>query len=160
MRSASPTKTRLMSPAEALAKAATEPERRDERIARQVEALGGFGLPIRHIARIAGLSGEAMHEHYQDDIELGVAKANAKIIEALFRKAMGEGPGATAAAIFWAKARCGWKEVNDVRLDFSVSNEEMAAAAAAYDDELLSARRLLILEAATRVSEARGDDDD
>lgn len=84
-------------------------ERWDERIARQIEAMAGFGLPVRHIACIAGVSEGALREHYAGEMELGVAKANAKVIEALFRKAMGDGPGATAAAIFWAKTRCGWR---------------------------------------------------
>ena len=39
-------------------------------------------------------------------------KANAKVAENLFRKATGEGREAVTAAIFWLKARAGWKETS------------------------------------------------
>jgi hypothetical protein len=37
-------------------------------------------------------------------------KANAAVAQSLFRKATGDGPQSVAAAIFWVKARMGWKE--------------------------------------------------
>ena len=86
------------------------PYQRDERIARQVEAMAGYGIPLAKIAKVVGLSENTMRKYYLDEIDLGATKANAKVIESLFRKATGDGQGAVAAAIFWAKTRCGWKE--------------------------------------------------
>jgi hypothetical protein len=39
-------------------------------------------------------------------------KANAKVAENLYRKATGEGREAVIAAIFWLKARAGWRETH------------------------------------------------
>ena len=86
------------------------PHQRDERIARQVEAMSGYGIPVISIGKCVGLCENTLRKYYRDEIELGAVKANAKVIESLFRKATGEGQGAVSAAIFWAKTRCGWKE--------------------------------------------------
>lgn len=86
------------------------PHQRDERTARQVEAMAGYGIPVLQIARLVGMSETTLRKYYREEVELGAAKANAKVIESLFRKATGEGQGAVTAAIFWAKTRCGWRE--------------------------------------------------
>lgn len=86
------------------------PYRRDERIAKQVEAMSGYGIPRAQIAGVVGICENTLRKYYPDELELGATKANAKVIESLFRKAVGDGQGSVAAAIFWAKARCGWRE--------------------------------------------------
>lgn len=88
------------------------PYRRDERTARQVEAMVGYGLPIAAIGMVIGVSENTLRKYYGDEIAVGATKAIAKVIESLFRKATGDGQGAVTAAIFWAKTRCGWKETN------------------------------------------------
>jgi hypothetical protein len=47
-----------------------------------------------------------------------MAEANAKVAEGLFKQVMN---GNTGATIFWLKARCGWREVQDVNLNKKVS---------------------------------------
>lgn len=84
---------------------------RDERAARQVEAMTGYGIPVTEIARVIGVCENTLRKYYGDEVAVGATKANAKVIESLFRKATGEGQGSVAAAIFWAKTRCGWKEM-------------------------------------------------
>ncbi len=37
-------------------------------------------------------------------------KANSRIAESLYRKAMGDGPQSVTACIFWLKTRARWKE--------------------------------------------------
>ena len=38
------------------------------------------------------------------------SKANTKVAESLYRKALGDGSQSVTAAIFWLKTRAGWKE--------------------------------------------------
>ena len=46
-------------------------------------------------------------KHYEKEIREGRIKANAKIAQTLYKKAI---EGDTACLIFWAKTRLGWKE--------------------------------------------------
>ncbi|MCB4802663.1 AcrR family transcriptional regulator [Methylobacterium brachiatum] len=77
---------------------------------REVEALSGYGIPEHEIARVVGISKPTLLKHYRDELDQGITKANAKVAESLFRKAIGDGPQAITAAIFWAKTRMRWKE--------------------------------------------------
>ncbi len=107
------------------------PHQRDERVARQIEAMAGYGIPAAGIGKCVGLGETTMRKYYRDELELGSTKANAKVIESLFRKATGEGQGAVAAAIFWAKTRCGWRETNVVEHRIGPTQEQRDAAVAA-----------------------------
>jgi hypothetical protein len=77
---------------------------------RQVETLAGYGIPEAEIAGLLGIDAKTLRKHYRQELNLGHTKANAKVAESLFRKATGEGCQSTTAAIFWLKARAGWKE--------------------------------------------------
>lgn len=110
------------------------PHVRDERVARQVEAMAGYGIPVAQVARVIGVGETTLRKYYRDEIELGATKANARVIESLFRKATGDGQGAVTAAIFWAKIRCGWKEttVNEHSHTLMTKEQRDAAVAAAF----------------------------
>ena len=75
-----------------------------------VETMVGFGAPESGIARMIGTDVETLREHYGEALESGLVKANTKVAENLYRKATGEGREAVGAAIFWLKARAGWRE--------------------------------------------------
>ena len=79
----------------------------DER--KQVEAMSGYGLPVEQIAILirGGISIDTLYKYFGDEMTAGKAKANAKVGQTLFQKAMA---GDTAAAIWWSKARMRWKE--------------------------------------------------
>jgi hypothetical protein len=79
---------------------------------RQVEAMAGFGVPEVDIAGVVGIDPKTLRKHYPEELRLGHVKANAKVAENLFRKATGDGRESVIAAIFWMKARAGWKETN------------------------------------------------
>ena len=64
------------------------------------------GTTQEDIARILGIDPKTP-QHYRDELDLSLAKANATIGGALFNKAKG---GDTAAMIFWMKTQAGWKE--------------------------------------------------
>jgi hypothetical protein len=73
----------------------------------QVEAMAGYGVPQDDIACILGIDAKTLRLRYRHELDVGIAKANAKIGQTLFQKAVN---GDTASLIFWAKARMGWSE--------------------------------------------------
>lgn len=81
------------------------PEQRE-----MVRAMSGYGVPQEDICHIIDVSMPTLHKHYRRDLDVGMAKANAKIGESLYKQATS---GNTAAAIFWLKARAGWRETQN-----------------------------------------------
>lgn len=77
---------------------------------KNVEAMSGYGVPQTDIAIILDIAPKTLRLHFRRELDVGLAKANAKIGQTLFQQATG---GNTAAAIFWAKARMGWREKQD-----------------------------------------------
>ena len=95
-------------------------------------SLSGIGVPQEDICVILGVSKPTLHKHYRDDLDKGLAEANAKVAESLYRQAIN---GDIRAAIFWAKARMGWRETVHVQSDVTISNVvEMPAPAKTTDE--------------------------
>ena len=69
--------------------------------------LSGLGVPQDDIATLLGVSKPTLHKHYRKELDKGMAEANAKVAQSLFKQATG---GNTGAAIFWMKARANWSE--------------------------------------------------
>ena len=73
--------------------------------------LAGLGLPQEQIGRVIGVSHVTLRKHYAEQLEAGVSKANARVLESLYNLATSGPPAQRAAcAIFWAKTRLGWAE--------------------------------------------------
>ena len=83
----------------------------DPELRRQVEVLAGFGIPEEDIAGLIGIDPKTLRKYYRQELDHGHTKANARVAENLFRKAIGDGRESVTAAIFWLKARARWKEV-------------------------------------------------
>lgn len=77
----------------------------------KVKTYAGLGVPQVDIAKMIGICQHTLLVHYRDELDLGMAQANAKIAGTLFQQAMS---GNTAATIFWLKARCGWREKHEI----------------------------------------------
>jgi len=77
---------------------------------RQVEAMAAYGVPERDIARVLAIDPKTLRRHYRDELDTGHIKANSKVAESLYRKALGDGAQSVTAAIFWLKTRAQWKE--------------------------------------------------
>src|SRR5262245_48921868 len=75
-----------------------------------VETMAGHGIPEIEIARVIRVSVSNLRRWYLDELETGAVKANSKIAQSLFDKAMGTGSGAVTACIFWLKCRARWVE--------------------------------------------------
>jgi hypothetical protein len=72
--------------------------------------MAAYGVPEADIARVVGIDPKTLRKHYRDELDLGAVKANSRMAENLYRKAMGDGPQAVTATIFWLKTRARWKE--------------------------------------------------
>ena len=81
-----------------------------EKDARMVEALAVCGSPQEAIARVLGIDAKTLRKHFRDVLDTSADKADAQVAASLFKMAtLGKCP---AAAIFWMKARRGWRETN------------------------------------------------
>ncbi|MEX0853891.1 MAG: hypothetical protein WD036_11505 [Bauldia sp.] len=80
----------------------------DQASRRQVEALAGYGVPEAEIAGVVGVDTKTLRKHYRQELDHGHVKANARVAESLYRKALGDGSQSVTAAIFWLKTD--WRE--------------------------------------------------
>src|ERR1700722_1812249 len=88
-----------------------QPPHRPTDVARgQVEALAGFGVCHEDIGLVIGIDDKTLRKWYRHELNAGKAKANAKMAQNIFQKALGNGAQAAPRAIFWAKTQMGWKE--------------------------------------------------
>jgi hypothetical protein len=85
----------------------TLPENRD-----RVEALAAYGTPHPEIARLLRIDLDDLRKDYGEEFATGRTKTNSRVAEALYRTAIAGGREGVIAAIFWLKARAGWKETS------------------------------------------------
>lgn len=76
----------------------------------QVAALAGMGIPDYDIAKLMQVSGPTLRKHFAHELDVGHVQANAKVAQSLFKQATDPLKPNVAAAIFWLKARCGWRD--------------------------------------------------
>lgn len=77
---------------------------------RSVEMMRAYGIPEADIARVLEITVATLLKYYRYELDTGHVTANSKVAKSLFEKALGNGNGAVAAAIFWLKCRAGWQE--------------------------------------------------
>lgn len=90
----------------------------DEEV-RQIEVMGGLGMPMDQIAAVFDISKDTLEDRVKDDprikaaIKRGRAKASSKVRQTAFQMAVsGESPAMT---IFWLKVRERWREQDDAK---------------------------------------------
>jgi hypothetical protein len=76
-------------------------------VCEQVRHLAGVGVPQDDIARIIGCAPRTLRKRCREDLDRGVAEANATVAGYLFAAAKA---GNIAAIIFWLKTRAHWRE--------------------------------------------------
>lgn len=81
---------------------------------RQVELLAGLGLPLRDISMLIrdGINHKTLSDHFEMELQRGVARANARISQTLFEKATKDKD--TTAMIWWTKSRMRWTERHEI----------------------------------------------
>src|ERR1700719_33188 len=93
----------------------------NDAVRERVRYLAGVGVRQDDIARIIGCAPKTLRKRCRDDLDRGVAEANAMVSGSLFAAAKG---GNVTAQIFWLKTRAHWRE-NAARSDAaSVSDAE------------------------------------
>ena len=79
----------------------------NEAVREKVRHLAGIGVRQDDIARIVGCAPKTLRKRCRDDLDGGVAEANALVSNSLFAAAKG---GNVTAQIFWLKTRARWRE--------------------------------------------------
>ena len=78
---------------------------------RMVESMSGLGVPDYNIAKVMGMSEPTLRKHFHDELEVGHIKSNFQVAQTLYKAATDvDHPKHVTAAIFWLKARAGWRE--------------------------------------------------
>lgn len=97
---------------------------------RMVKVMSGFGIPQPDIATHLGIDAKTLRKHFREELDRGMTEANMRVAQSLFN--MATTGGNVAAAIFWMKARAGWREKHEVIL------KEDDDTANLTDEELLA----------------------
>src|SRR5215469_14830710 len=97
----------------------------NEAVCERVRELAGVGVPQDDIARIIGCSPKTLRKRLRDELDLGVAEANATIAGCLFAAAKG---GNVPAMMFWLKTRARWRERTAADEEAPAADEEAPAA--------------------------------
>src|SRR5437764_15076135 len=79
----------------------------NETVREKVRHLAGVGVRQDDIARIVGCAPKTLRKRCRDDLDRGVAEANATVSGYLFASAKA---GNVTAQIFWLKTRARWRE--------------------------------------------------
>jgi len=70
--------------------------------------MGSIGIPQDDIALLLDVTPKTLRKYFRRELTHGAIEANAKVMETLFE--MATSGDNTAATIFYAKTRCGWRE--------------------------------------------------
>jgi hypothetical protein len=79
----------------------------NDAVRERVRHLAGVGLRQDDIAKIIGCTAKTLRKRFRDDLDRGVAEANATVSGFLFAAAKA---GNVTAQIFWLKTRAHWRE--------------------------------------------------
>ena len=93
---------------------------------RTVKAMAGFGVPQDDIATYLEVDPKTLRKHFRRELDGGTLEANAKVAQSLFN--MATSGKNVAAAIFWMKARGGWREKHDVQVSMTDDVSQMTDA--------------------------------
>ncbi len=81
-----------------------------------VKVMAAGGIEQAHMAGALGISRPTLRKHYKTEIAHGGSEANAQVVAALFKAAVGSAnaPGNVKAQIWWTQSRMGWRETMTV----------------------------------------------
>ncbi len=110
---------------------------------RIVKGMAGLGVPHEGIAVILEIDPKTLRKYFPQDLERGSVEATAKVAQSLFQ--MATSGQSVAAAIFWMKARAGWREKHEVQIapssDLSrLTDEQLEQMLTHYEEEIRLAR--------------------
>ena len=104
---------------------------------RTVRAMAGFGVPHDGIAILLEIDPKTLRRHFRRELDRGSVEATAKVAQTLFQLATVDRN--VGAAIFWMKARAGWREKHEVEVTArplrELSDAELERIILSYVDE-------------------------
>jgi len=102
--------------------------KKSEETSNMVRQLSGLGLPQEQICSILDITRPTLTKHYEKELSVGKAQANAKVTENLFKIATGNSRGNVTACIFWLKTQCKWRETEVLEINnMSEQNDKLKA---------------------------------
>lgn len=104
---------------------------------RMVEAMSAYGIPHDDISAVVGIDRNTLAKYYRQELDQASAKANAKVAERLYYRAIN---GDVKAMMFWLERRGGdaWKNKPIVQLvpgDFTIDMNPVDMLALPEDDD-------------------------
>ncbi|HSW83566.1 MAG TPA: hypothetical protein VLH12_08830 [Usitatibacter sp.] len=76
----------------------------------QVKALAAMGATMFEISQVMQVSEPTLRKYFPLELATGAIEANAKVARSLFKQATDPDKPNVTAAIFWLKARAGWRD--------------------------------------------------
>jgi hypothetical protein len=73
----------------------------------KVSLMNSLGIPQSQIALLLGIAPKTLRKHFRKELDLSAIEANCHVLTSLFEMATSR--RSAAAAIFWAKTRCGYR---------------------------------------------------
>lgn len=104
---------------------------------KMVEAMSAYGIPQDDISLVVGIDRNTLAKYYRQELDQASAKANAKVAERLYDRAIN---GDVKAMMFWLERRGGdaWKNKPIVQLvpgDFTIDMNPVDMLALPEDDD-------------------------
>lgn len=103
------------------------PHKPDSRDLKRVRTMVSMGMTQEEICAVIGVSKPTLHKYYRAELDAGAAEANAAVAQSLFKQATNPDKPNVVAAIFWLKARAGWRDA-DPREDSGKKEQKQTAA--------------------------------
>jgi hypothetical protein len=82
---------------------------------REVLVMAGFGIVQEQIAKMLDIDPKTLRRAFRRELDVGMTEASVRVAKSLFEMATKD--KVPAAAIFWMKARAGWKEKQDITIE-------------------------------------------
>jgi hypothetical protein len=86
---------------------------------RQVLSLTGYGIHQDEVAKLLQIAPKTLRLHYRRELDTGVTEANARVAQSLYNMAVRD--KVPSAAIFWLKARAGWRDSAELSVQTTVT---------------------------------------
>jgi hypothetical protein len=96
---------------------------------RLIRTLAGIGVPIKMVASQIGIDEKTLRKYYDDDIDVGQAKATSAVAKRLYDIAMSDSKESLTACIFWLKCRARWSTLDGPEVQVNVQNNAITTVA-------------------------------
>ena len=85
-----------------------------------VSIMTAAGITQEKVARCIGIDLKTLRKHYREELDTAAEIANAEVARSLYEQAVVD--RSTSAAIWWTKARMGWKETVSTQSEIVIGN--------------------------------------